>query len=216
MADISYTPTFHHTDWQDRIDRVEAGGPNGFNTRFRAIEDDLRELSTVVSDVSDSIARIHVPPAPDPNLEQRIGFAPTFFLVDDGRDPGEWLVTDDGAATGFGGHVRGIMNLTLPDRVRLTGMRVRAHVRQPAIGFSTLKVTLLRTAVQLTSAPATMLPLSILETHNQGHMNLFAAVSGPAEVDLSTFRYMIDATFDNDFELQTVDLTSIEFTFLPR
>ena len=45
---------------------------------------------------------------------------------------------------------------------------------------------------------------------------MFAAISGPADVDLSTFRYMIDATFENDFDLQTVDLTSIEFTFLPR
>jgi len=216
MADVSYTPTFHHTDWQDRIDRVEAGRPNGFNTRFRAVEDDLRRLSTVVSDISSSINRIRVPPIPDPTLERRLTFAPTLFLVDDGRDPGEWFVTDDGAATSSTGLAHGIMHVALPDRVRLTGMRVRAHVHQTGIGFPTLRISLLRTAVQLTPAPAVMQPVSILETHNQGFLNLFAAISGPADVDLSTFRYMIDATFENDFDLQTVDLTSIEFTFLPR
>jgi hypothetical protein len=55
MANVSFTPTFHHTNYRDNRDRVQADGPNGFNARFRALETDLSELSTVVKDVDDAL-----------------------------------------------------------------------------------------------------------------------------------------------------------------
>jgi hypothetical protein len=51
MANVSFTPTFHHSDYVDNRDRVQAGGPNGFNARFRALETDLSKLSTAITDV---------------------------------------------------------------------------------------------------------------------------------------------------------------------
>lgn len=52
MSSISFTPKFHHTDYVDNRDRVQAGGPNGFNARFQALEADLDKLSEVITEVS--------------------------------------------------------------------------------------------------------------------------------------------------------------------
>ncbi|CCK24480.1 hypothetical protein BN159_0101 [Streptomyces davaonensis JCM 4913] len=55
MASLSFTPTFRHTDYVDNRDRVQAGGPNGFNARFRALEEDLGKLSEVVTQVDGAL-----------------------------------------------------------------------------------------------------------------------------------------------------------------
>jgi hypothetical protein len=217
MADASFTPTFDHTDWQDHIDRVEAGGPNGFNVRFRAIERDLRALSTVVGSISARITRIHTS-ASGPNQELRFALTPVLHLADDGNDPNEWFTTEVGVATASAGHARGIMNVNLPDRVRLTSMRVRGAVRGPADGTTTLTITLFRTAVHLTSAAATLEPVVPFRTGDRGDLNLVVNITGGAAVvDLDAFRYLIDATFDSDAQDgHNIDLSAIEFTYQPR
>jgi hypothetical protein len=50
---ISYTRTFSHTDWVDNVDRVQAGGDNGFNGRFHSLEEQFDTISGVVSQVND-------------------------------------------------------------------------------------------------------------------------------------------------------------------
>jgi hypothetical protein len=45
---ISYTRSFSHADWIDRVDRVQAGGDNGFNGRFHGIEAEFDAISGVV------------------------------------------------------------------------------------------------------------------------------------------------------------------------
>jgi hypothetical protein len=52
---ISYTRSFSHDDWIDRVTRVEAGGENGFNGRFHGIEADLDTISGVVKKVDDEL-----------------------------------------------------------------------------------------------------------------------------------------------------------------
>lgn len=42
--DIEFTRTFKHLPWTDNVDRVTAGGDNGFNVRFQALEADLDTL----------------------------------------------------------------------------------------------------------------------------------------------------------------------------
>lgn len=74
MADLSYTPTFHHVPWEDRKDRVEAAGPNGFNVRFNAIASDLAGLSTAVEDIGAAIDASNAAPPPQ---AQRLSFTPT-------------------------------------------------------------------------------------------------------------------------------------------
>ena len=48
MATPPYTPKFQHQEWVDNVDRVSAGGLNGFNVRFLAIQEDLFKLGEVV------------------------------------------------------------------------------------------------------------------------------------------------------------------------
>jgi hypothetical protein len=48
MMAISYTRTFSHTDWVDNVDRVQAGGDNGFNGRFHSIEAEFDAISGIV------------------------------------------------------------------------------------------------------------------------------------------------------------------------
>jgi hypothetical protein len=57
MSDVSFTPTFRHTDYVDNRDRVQAGGPNGFNARFRALEDDLGTVSDVITEVAGALKK---------------------------------------------------------------------------------------------------------------------------------------------------------------
>lgn len=52
---ISYTRSFSHNDWTDRVNRVEAGGENGFNGRFHGIEAELDTISGVVKKVDDQL-----------------------------------------------------------------------------------------------------------------------------------------------------------------
>jgi hypothetical protein len=50
--DIDFERSFVHTDWLDQVDRVSAGGDNGFNARFHLLESDLDVLG-------DRVARIN-------------------------------------------------------------------------------------------------------------------------------------------------------------
>lgn len=57
--DISFDPTFKHTPWIDAVDRVAAGGDNGFNIRFQHLEADLGTVGsrfTAVSEALNSLA----------------------------------------------------------------------------------------------------------------------------------------------------------------
>jgi hypothetical protein len=45
MADIVYTRKFHHDDWVDNQDVVQADGDRGFNPKFHALEAELDAIS---------------------------------------------------------------------------------------------------------------------------------------------------------------------------
>jgi hypothetical protein len=49
---IAFTPAFHHGFWTDGVDRVTAGGDNGFNARFALLEADLASLSARIADIN--------------------------------------------------------------------------------------------------------------------------------------------------------------------
>jgi hypothetical protein len=46
-----YAVGFHHTDWLDNVDRVQAGGANGFNQRFRSLETEFVSIQHVMDNV---------------------------------------------------------------------------------------------------------------------------------------------------------------------
>jgi len=50
MPPISYNPTnFQWQDWTDNVGRVQAGGDNGFNARFQALQAEFPRVADVVA-----------------------------------------------------------------------------------------------------------------------------------------------------------------------
>ncbi len=53
---VNYSRTFIHQDWEDNRDIVQAGGDNGFNQKFHALEDELDSISNTFNEVNDELA----------------------------------------------------------------------------------------------------------------------------------------------------------------
>ena len=59
-----YTRQFQHTDWIDFVDPVQAGGNNGFNERFHALEGEFDLISAAITSVDNSLTSFEqTPPA---------------------------------------------------------------------------------------------------------------------------------------------------------
>jgi hypothetical protein len=46
-----YAVRFYHDDWLDNVDRVQAGGANGFNRRFRSLEEEFSSIQGVMDNL---------------------------------------------------------------------------------------------------------------------------------------------------------------------
>ncbi|MDQ0000096.1 MULTISPECIES: hypothetical protein [Pseudarthrobacter] len=57
---LNYTPQFAPKDWIDQLDRVSAGGENGFNVRFQAISAEFLTLSRIVKEIRDTLDRLSI------------------------------------------------------------------------------------------------------------------------------------------------------------
>src|SRR5271166_922263 len=63
-APTGYTRQFQHQDWIDFVDPVQAGGNNGFNERFHALEGEFDLISTAITSVDNAVnAVVAAPPA---------------------------------------------------------------------------------------------------------------------------------------------------------
>lgn len=219
MANISYTPTFHHRPWRDRVDRVEAGGPNGFNGRFTAIESDLQQVSTVVTQIGAELDQI------GGGRPHRLAFTPTLQSTD-GPFP-SWHAGDDGAPTITltdtvnGG--TGVVNLDLPHGARLNGMRIRGQyggTPNPAVSIS-FSASVNRVP-RLTNTPGTFDAVAIAgETNSQrvGPFDFTGSILDESMtlVDLDTFRYFLAVPVASLGSLGlTVTLETAEITYLAR
>lgn len=59
-----YTRQFQHTDWIDFVDPVQAGGGNGFNERFHALESEFDLISGAITSVDNALTTVEAnPPA---------------------------------------------------------------------------------------------------------------------------------------------------------
>lgn len=214
MADISYTPTFHHVAWEDRKDRVEAAGPNGFNVRFNAIASDLRQLSTVVTRVGAAIDATNVPPPPQ---QQRLNFTPK--LGDTSNLPPFWGLGGNGEAEAVVSpnddeDAVAVANLTLPHQFRLTAMRVVGSVDTPLAASS---ITLARTPLRLVVPPPTPEPLAALSGLGAGTAGAFALpvpiTASRALIDTGVFRYVLTVSFGTLFGSMKIE--AVQLTFAP-
>lgn len=143
MADIRYTPQFHHEPWIDRLHRVIADGPNGFNFRFNTIEADFQTLSQVVAQIATALDR----------LEQRLPsgpitltLTPNLVLV---QTANPWLHHIHGYAFKSGDRVRGIMSVGLTGPVRIESFRAIGSVR----GDDRVRISLWRSHFETSRSP---------------------------------------------------------------
>lgn len=53
-----YAAKFYHKDWVDNVDRVQAAGQDGFNTRFHALEDEFISIQDVMDSLTATAAEL--------------------------------------------------------------------------------------------------------------------------------------------------------------
>ncbi|WP_432828752.1 hypothetical protein [Dactylosporangium sp. CA-092794] len=214
MSDLSYTPTFVHTDWIDNVDRVVPGGPRGLNARMRAIQDDLHRVGAVVDQINNEIGQIALPqPAA---LVRRIALVPR-FLPSGSTTALQWNTDANGAPAGNASpsaHPEGIASIAPPDRVRLITLRIRGLLQNSngQDGLS-LAVTLLRAPFVPAAQPSPE-PLASTTVTTRGPMDVTIPVAADlALVDLAAFRYFLSATFTSTVAGSTANINAIEFDF---
>jgi hypothetical protein len=202
MPDISYTPAFHHVDWIDNVDRIQAGGPNGFNIRLDTIQADLQRLSTVFSQVDTSLDALTTA-APPQTGQQMLAVGLATRERSDAPDAG-WDMSPDGSIHPNFGDSIGLMDLALPDRARLVSMRVVGQF--VAANLQTFTVTLIRVPLTANDGPSNQ--LAQISSTSPGITNPFdlpAPVAAEfAVVDVGTFRYTL--VFES---VHTTDLLAV-------
>ncbi|MFF5302031.1 hypothetical protein ACFY5F_21945 [Streptomyces sp. NPDC013161] len=212
MADLSYTPTFHHVAWEDRKDRVEAAGPNGFNVRFNAIASDLAGLSTAVEDIGAAIDASNAAPPPQ---AQRLSFTPT--LRPTGLlSGGQWSYDRNGVAHANSLAMTGVANLTLPHGLRLTAVRVVGDMTRGSSHGVAGSIALARTPLRLVVPPPAPEPLAVDDDFvSVGPFDLQIPVSAPrALIDTGVFRYVLTATFQTVL-FGGMSIEAVHLTFAP-
>jgi hypothetical protein len=55
---ITYTPGFQFPEWIDNVHRVQAGGENGFNVRFHALEAEFGSIANIVKQIDTAISSL--------------------------------------------------------------------------------------------------------------------------------------------------------------
>jgi hypothetical protein len=126
---ITYNRQFTHREWVDNVDRVQAGGDNGFNDRFHALEAEFELVSGAVRQIDAAIGLLgKVVTAPvtvglTPVMEQYKAlpaWSPIVWsrvLV--GQPFGTFVEKDNPADQAWG-----VLPLSLPNGVKLTGLKV--------------------------------------------------------------------------------------------
>jgi hypothetical protein len=75
-----YTRHFQHKNWLDFIDPVQAGGDNGFNERFHALESEFDLIAAAISSVDDAVTNLE-------NAAPAIGLTLVLSLSDGAKIP---------------------------------------------------------------------------------------------------------------------------------
>ena len=200
MANITYTRKFQHTDWQDNVDRVQAGGPTGFNQHFHDIEGDFDALSQVVNQINAALAALGQKPPPaaikltlTPNLVQ---------TAVNGWSHLQGLAQKPPYQTS----AAGMMSVSFPGPVQIVSLRAIGRNS----GAGSLQISLFR------------MPIA-----DGGNRERIAAINGTsdpfdltvpgdatfAQVDPAQFKCFILAEVNNAQQADTVILTAFQITY---
>ncbi len=203
MANVSFTPTFHHTNFVDNRDRVQAGGPNGFNARFGAIEADLTTLSSVVTNVDTELDALGAGPAP---TQQTLTLSPALVPV---VGAGAWAHDSSGYASRSGPltTLAGVQSVSVPNGARLVSLRTLGQNS----GTGTLRIGLFRSRLLSVVAPAERIARVTGDSNPFDHNE--QADPNLALVDTTAFRYFIIATLDGAAAGDTVTLSGFQVLY---
>jgi hypothetical protein len=211
---ISYTRSiFSHVDWIDRVDRVQAGGDNGFNGRFHGIEAEFDTISGVVTQVNDVVTGQSTQLT---SLQQQVnalggivrapvtlGFTPLMLPFNPDATNSAWsqmywstsiLGQPNGSyvkvPAANAGAADGILPLTLPEGVTLLNLAVLGQFATPANMHTTLvqelrtkPFTLTQLAAQ-TGSGATPIDNSPVFSSDTHLFYLRANITGAAPTDV--------------------------------
>jgi hypothetical protein len=206
MTDPRYDPKFHHVDWVDNVDRISAGGANGFNVRFDTIASDLQQLSTVVLQVDAALDVAGGGAGTGQVLTVPLDFPPT-------HSEG-WSCDANGAGHPPAGAAGAdtVMGLTLPDHVRLTSFRAIGQ-----FGGGTTRLILTLGRAQLTVAAPVPDKLAEIRSDTQtlpASYDVTATIDSRfGLVDLGLFRYFILANATQVSSPQLTSLSAVQLGF---
>jgi hypothetical protein len=203
---ITYTRVFTHTDWQDNVDRVQAGGGNGFNKHFHDLEGEFDRISGVVTQIDASLTALGQTPNPQPTFATLtpvlIGTSATPWSHQAGfaqKPPGQTSAA-------------GMMSVSLPHRARIQSLRVTGR-NQNTGGTNSLRIFLQRQGILGTAGPADRIARA------DGTSDPFDVTTGAdpntAVVDNQVFKYFIVAQLDNAAAADTIILTAFQIIYVP-
>jgi hypothetical protein len=203
MADVSFTPTFTHTPWVDNKDRVQAGGTNGFNVRFSAVENDLQSISTVVGQIDAVLDSLEAGTGP---VTHQLTVAPVLNAVTTGSP---WSLDTSGYATkGSNTQCTGIAPVPLPNGVTLSSFRASGQKG----GAGLLQVQLWRAHA---TGPATAGDEILTVSGDADPFDHTVAVTGAfAAVDTTTYRYFVLAKVAGAATTDVVTLAGFQISYL--
>jgi hypothetical protein len=203
MTEIKFEPRFQHVDWVDNRDRVQAAGANGFNVRFADIRKDLEAISGVVSAIDSSIRQLS---QQAPAQAQRLSLPPMFTPIDPAAP---WGFNANGIATrpDDQDEVAGQMAVPLPDKVRLLSLR--------ALGQNTgqqarLNIVLGRVLLAGGESTERIAQIVGVDTFD----NTVDADQTRARVDMGKFRYLVSSRVTDARPGDTVELFSVQITYI--
>lgn len=203
---VTYSPTFKHLAWRDGTDKVEAGGPNGFNRRFQQIEADLSTLSTVIALISSALDSLNAAPAAQAVITT---LTPMLTPVVVNGQPATAWQHEFGAAIkpAAATDAVGMMAVLLPDGVRIQSLRATG---QKASG--NLAISLVRHAVGATAAAEPVVSLSAPNgTFDVPPVSANAAI---ATVNNLLFRYYLTVQLDTASPTQAVKVSAVQIAHI--
>jgi len=214
VSQLSYTPTFRHTPWVDNVSRVKAGGPDGFNVRFEAIDSDLHQVSTVVATINTLLDSAG--PAQSGTQRLLVPLSPTHELI-----PGSqvWAADNIGAihpepdSASAAKIAASTMDLSLPDQATLVSMRVIGAYQSASANIS---IGIQRNHLSNIGISAdSLVRINITPPGPGNPYDITMPVTAFAAVDNNNFRYALTfgATGVADADTLRITVDSVEIFY---
>ncbi|KQR77315.1 hypothetical protein ASF98_21445 [Arthrobacter sp. Leaf337] len=201
---LNYTPQFAPKDWIDQLDRVSAGGENGFNARFQAISAEFLTLSRMVKVIGNTLDSLSIGPPVQPVTLTLTPLAISFtaFPWEQGNGVVKSPVNADKAS--------GFMPVDLPDGARL----VRFTAYGEATGDSLANAQLQRQL--LAGTPNGERIASVDGTAGTFTKQDDIAPGALATVDVTQFKYQVLLRWNwrNDVD-QTALFSGFQIEYVP-